>query len=151
MQAQHWWWILALALAVGEMLTPSFYMLVLAVGAAAAGGVAWSGGSPSLQVIAAAALAFVGWSLLWRRSRARAAAARHETDRSMVLDVGERLDVDEWTEARRTRVIYRGAQWTAELDETEPDSAAGAGAFVIVRVEGSRLILRRQRTGPGLD
>lgn len=150
MQAQHWWWILALALAVGEMLTPSFYMLVLALGAAAAGAAAWGGGSASLQVIAAAAVAFVGWSLLWRRSRARAAVARHEADRNMVLDVGERLDVGDWIDGRRTRVMYRGTQWAAELDEREPDSAASAGAFVIDRIEGSRLILRRHRAEPAV-
>jgi membrane protein implicated in regulation of membrane protease activity len=40
MQAHHWWWILALALSIGEALSTSFYLLVLALGAFAGGVVA---------------------------------------------------------------------------------------------------------------
>lgn len=144
MQVHHWWWILALALGVGEMLTTTFYLLVLALGALAGGVVAWAGGSATLQVLATAAVAIVGWTVLWRRGRARAAAARPGADRNMVLDIGESLRVDEWTDGRSTRVPYRGAQWAVELDPSEPDSAARAGAFVIDRVDGNRLIVRRQ-------
>jgi membrane protein implicated in regulation of membrane protease activity len=142
MEVHHWWFILALALGVGEMLTAGFYLLVLALGALAAGAVAWAGGSSSLQLLVAAVVSVVGWSLLWRRSRARAAAAANEDGRGLGLDVGERLHIEEWLDGRRTRVSYRGAQWTAELDEREPDSAAGAGTFVIERLDGSVLIVR---------
>src|SRR5690606_10876090 len=117
MEVHHWWFILALALGVGEMLTAGFYLLVLALGALAAGAVAWAGGSSSLQLLVAAVVSVVGWSLLWRRSRARAAAAANEDGRGLGLDVGERLHIEEWLDGRRTRVSYRGAQWTAELDE----------------------------------
>jgi len=142
MQVHHWWWILALVLGVGEMLTSTFYLLVLALGAAAGGAVAWFGGSATMQVLATAVVSVAGWAILWRRGRARAAGSRPGADRNMLLDVGERLKIDEWTDGRRTRVLYRGAQWAVELDEREPDAAASAGAFVIERVDGNRLIVR---------
>lgn len=147
MQVHHWWFILALALGVGEMLTAGFYLLVLALGAVAAGGVAWAGGSESLQLVTAAGVSIIGWTLLWRRSRARAAAMAGAGNRGLALDVGERLRIDEWLDGRRTRVNYRGAQWTAELDEREPDEAAAAGSFVIDRIDGSVLIVRRRAQG----
>lgn len=142
MQVHHWWFIVALVLGVGEMLTAGFYLLVLAVGALAAGVVAWAGGAASLQLLAAALVSVIGWTLLWRRSRARAAAAAGTGNRGLALDVGERLRIDEWLDGRRTRVSYRGAQWTAELDGREPDAAATAGSFVIDRIDGSVLIVR---------
>lgn len=142
MQAHHWWWILALALSIGEALSTSFYLLVLALGAFAGGVVAWGGGSATFQVLATAVVATIGWSLLWRRGRARAAAARAGADRNMVLDIGERLRIDEWSAGRQGRAHYRGAQWSVELDEREPDAAAIPGSFVIVRIDGSRLVVR---------
>lgn len=142
MQVHHWWWILALGLGVAELLAGSFYLLVFALGALAGGVVAWFGGSVTLQVAATAVVAAVGWALLWQRNPWRATRAPG-ADRNMLLDIGERLDIDEWTDGRRTQVRYRGALWTAELDHAEPDTAARAGAFVVGRIVGNRLIVRR--------
>lgn len=142
MQPYHWWFILALVLGLGEMLSTTFYMLVLALGALAAGAVAWGGGSPATQLVVAALVAVAGWGLLWRwRIRVRAAAAG-TGNRGLALDVGERLDIDRWTDGRRTRVQYRGTQWTAELDAREPDAAASPGVFTIDRIDGAVLVVR---------
>jgi len=143
MQVHHWWWILALALSVGEMLTATFYLLVLAAGAAAGGLVAWFGGSVTLQVLATAVVAFGGWVWLWRRNPWRSGKSASEGDRNMQLDVGERIRVERWIDGRSTRVLYRGAQWSVELDPLEPDASAAEGFFVIARIDGSRLIVRR--------
>lgn len=143
MQVHHWWWILALALSVGEMLTATFYLLVLAAGAAAGGLVAWFGGSITQQVLITAAVAFGGWVWLWRRKPPRGEKSVQEGDRNMQLDVGERIRVERWTDGRSSRVLYRGAQWSVELDSAEPDTSATEGFFVIARIDGSRLIVRR--------
>ena len=142
MQVHHWWWILALALGVAELLAGTFYLLVLALGALAGGVVAWFGGSVTFQVTATAVVAAIGWALLWRRNPWRGAPVPG-ADRNMLLDIGERLDIDEWTDGRRTQVRYRGALWTAELDHAEPDTASCAGAFVVGLIVGIRLIVKR--------
>ncbi|MBN9462706.1 MAG: NfeD family protein [Burkholderiales bacterium] len=143
MQLHYWWWILALALGVLEVLTGTFYLLVFAVGCAAGGVAAWLGMSLTVQVLAVAAVTVVGWVWLRRRSPWRESGHSPGADPNMLLDVGERLSVEAWDAERRAQVRYRGAAWTVELDPQEPASAAVPGSFVIGRVVGNRLIVRR--------
>jgi membrane protein implicated in regulation of membrane protease activity len=151
MQLHHWWWLVALGLGVAELVSGTFYLLVLALGAASGGLAAWWGAEPSVQMLAAAVVVVAGWALLWRRTRRSGGATgtgagegaggvRHE--RSMQLDVGEQLRIETWTERRRTQVQYRGARWDVELDENLDDHVAVAGIFVICGIAGIRLIVR---------
>src|SRR5690606_24234951 len=78
MQIHEAWWLAALVLGIVEMLTGTFYLLVLALGCVAGGVVALAGGSLTLQLLATAACAIAGWALIWRRRRAR--ARREEAD-----------------------------------------------------------------------
>lgn len=143
MQLQYWWWILALALGVLEIVTGTFYLLVLAAGFAAGGLAAWAGASITAQVLVTAALAIAGWAWLWRRGPWHGASGDDVADSSLLLDVGERLEVEAWGADRRAQVRYRGAAWTVELDPQEPASSAVPGQFVIRRVVGNRLIVQR--------
>lgn len=143
MQLHYWWWILALGLGVLELMTGTFYLLVLAAGCAAGGLAAWLGAGLTLQVLATAVVAIVGWAWLWRRSPWRQSAGDLAADSSMLLDVGERVEVEAWGADRRAQVRYRGAAWTVELDAQEPASAAVPGPFVIRRVVGNRLVVQR--------
>jgi len=54
MQLQYWWWILALGMGVLELVTGTFYLLVLAAGCAAGGLAAWAGAGLTVQVLATA-------------------------------------------------------------------------------------------------
>ena len=56
------------------------------------------------------------------------------------LDEGQVVEVKEWNETGMTTVLYRGASWQAKLIEGEPRES---GAYVIVRVEGSMLYLKK--------
>ncbi len=143
MQLHDWWWILAVGLGVLEILTGTFYLLVLAVGCAAGGAAAWAGAGPTAQVLATAAVTVAGWGWLWHRGSSRRGQNGAVTDASMLLDVGERLEVGAWGTDRRAQVRYRGAAWTVELDPQEPAAAAVPGQFVIRRVVGNRLIVQR--------
>ena len=143
MQLHYWWWILAVGLGVLEILSGTFYLLVFAVGCAAGGLAAWAGAGLTAQVLVTAAVTIAGWAWLWRRGPARAAPGDAVADSSMLLDVGERLDVEEWGADRRAQVRYRGASWTVELDPQEPAAAAVPGRFVIRRVVGNRLVVQR--------
>lgn len=143
MQLHYWWWILAVGLGVLEIVTGTFYLLVFAVGCAAGGLAAWAGAGLTVQVLATAAITIAGWAWLRRRSPWRESARAAGSDPSMLLDVGERLQVEAWGDDRRAQVRYRGAAWSVELDPAEPASSAVPGEFVIRRVVGNRLVVQR--------
>jgi membrane protein implicated in regulation of membrane protease activity len=140
MAIQYWWWVIALALGIMEMLTATFYLLVLGLGCAAAGGVAAFGGAMWAQFVAAAVVAVAGAAWV-RRIRAGApASAPAGRNPDVVADVGERVRVDAWDDDGRARVRYRGTDWTAELAPGEPRAS---GEFTIREVAGNRLIVSR--------
>ena len=142
MQDYWWWWGAAVALGLLEMFTATFYLLVLALGFAAAGFVALAGGGLAAQLIAAAAISIVGWAAV-RRWGTRARTTDHpQADRDLLLDIGEPVHIDRWDAPRRTKVIYRGASWAVELASDEA-SPAEPGEFVIRRIDANRLIVAR--------
>lgn len=126
------WWLTALVLGGIELLTGTFYLLVLATGAAAAGVAAWLGLSLTLQFLAGALVCLGGWFVLRRR--------RTRGGEEPALDVGGVVRIAGWEDARETTVRYRGAPWRAELAPGVPDPAP-AGDYRIDRVAGTRLVV----------
>lgn len=143
MQAFWWWWGVAVLLGMFEMLTATFFLLVLGLGCAAAGFVAWAGGGMTSQLLVAAVVSFVGWLLL-RRLAPRLRRRDAPPGRDVLLDIGERVHVDRWESDCKTRVIYRGTEWRAELDDGEPGSPA-PGDYLIRRIDGNRLIIAARK------
>lgn len=142
MAAQWWWWSLGVLLLVAEVLSGTFYLLMLAIGAAVGGVVAVAGGSLAMQVLAAAAAATLAWLVLRRVSPRMNRRPPAGEDPAVLLDIGQRVRVERWSEPRRTTVLYRGAEWLAELDDAEAAPTAPAD-YVIRRVAGNRLIVSR--------
>ena len=143
--AAHWiWFILAVLALIGEVLTGTFYVLVVAVGLFAGGLAAWAG-APLWACLATAAAVTLGvMAVLHRlgwlgRGRRRLAPG---ADPDMNLDVGQVVTVDGWRPDGSARVWYRGTHWEAEL-------AAGhermPGEHEIVELHGNRLVLRPHR------
>jgi membrane protein implicated in regulation of membrane protease activity len=141
MAIQYWWWVLALGIGILEMLSGTFYLLMIALGCAAGGAAAAFGAPPWAQFSAAAVVSLAGAAWV-RRSRA-GAPARGPTQRNpdVVADVGERVRVDAWGEGGRARIQYRGTQWDAEL---APGEVAAPGEYLIREVAGNRLVLARR-------
>ena len=140
----HWlWWGLAVLLGVLELMTGTFYLLVLGIGIAAGGVLAFAGAGLAWQFLAAAVVSGVGWFLL-RRFNPRRGGAPVQHNRDVHLDIGERVRVEHWLAPRRAQVQYRGAAWTAELAPDEPDAPA-PGEFEIRSMDGNRLIVARPR------
>jgi membrane protein implicated in regulation of membrane protease activity len=139
-EASTWWWILAGVAVIAELLTGTFYLLMLALGLSAGALAAHAGAGMAGQLVAAALVgggAVAGWR--WRRGKAAALSSRGRADLNQ-LDVGERVTVEQWQADRTARVHYRGATWTARYagsDMPEP------GVFVIKAVEGTRLLIDR--------
>jgi len=132
------WWILGAGLVGVELMTGTFYLLMIATGMAAAALGAHAGANLPTQLILAAVVGG-GAVTLWHWRRAQHPNAERATaNKDVNLDIGETVQVKHWDADRHTVVSYRGAQWTASL---APEAHASAGTHRIVEVLGNRLIL----------
>ena len=132
------WWLMTGAAVVAELLTGTFYLLMLAIGLAAGAVAAHLGASMENQLVAGALVgggAVVVCYLLRRRSPGAQPAA---SNRDVNLDVGETVQVDVWEPDGTAQVRYRGAQWTVLL---RPGNAPAPGLYRVAEVVGSRLLV----------
>jgi membrane protein implicated in regulation of membrane protease activity len=132
------WWLLAGAAVAVELLTGTFYLLMFAMGLAAAAIAAHAGTSTSIQMVVAAVIgggAVAGWHILRRRGAGPAAPGTN-----LDFDAGEAVHVDAWTADNTTTVRYRGSTWTAVPAEGTPQ---GTGAHRVRHVDGSRLVVEK--------
>ncbi len=135
------WWLVAGLLVAAEVASGTFYLLMLAPGAAAGAAMAHAGFGFSAQLVAAA-LVGGGAVTLWHFRRL--ATARRSpppaANPDVNLDVGSEVQVARWNADGTARVHYRGAFWDARWGGS---GAPAAGAHVIRAVEASRLVLDR--------
>jgi membrane protein implicated in regulation of membrane protease activity len=133
------WWLLAGGAVAVELLTGTFYLLMLAVGLAAGALAAHAGAGMSTQLIAAA-LVGGGAIAAWHFIRLRGTAAGPRENTNLNLDAGEAVHVDAWTADHTATVRYRGTVWTAIPAGGVP---AGTGAHRVREVVGSRLVVEK--------
>ena len=133
------WWVLAGLLVAAELATGTFYLLMFALGLAAAALAGHAGLGPVGQLVAAAVVGG-GATLAWHlhRRSGDAGAVPVSADRDVNLDVGERVQVQAWAGDRTARVTYRGSVWNARLD---PKAAPATGLHHVAAVEGNWLVL----------
>ncbi len=133
-----WWLATGGAIAV-ELLTGTFYLLMLAVGLAAAALSAHLGMSQTVQIVVAAAVgggAVVTWHL--RQMRRPNQEPPAQANANVNLDIGEIVQVDAWNADGTADVHYRGAHWTAL---PRNGIVAGTGPHRVVELVGSRLLV----------
>jgi len=134
------WWVVAGVLVAAELATGTFYLLMLALGAAAAALAAHLGMAFGGQLLVAALVgggAVAAWHV--KRGREPAAAPASE-NRDVNLDIGETVQVAEWNADGTAQVNYRGASWAVRY---AGHGAPHPGAHVIHAIEGSRLLVER--------
>lgn len=130
------WWLLAGVLVAVELLTGTFYLLALALGAAAAAIAAHAGAGFTGQLVTAALLGG-GSTAAWHYRRARQPrSAPAERNRDVSLDIGQTVRVESWDDDGLTQVQYRGARWSARLGGSGPRQP---GLHVIVAIRGNEL------------
>jgi membrane protein implicated in regulation of membrane protease activity len=141
MEEDFLWAILGLTLVIVELLTGTFYLLVLGIAAFGAALVAWLGQGIGVQAIVAALIAGAGCYgvHLYR--------AKNSTQQMQHVDAGQPANFESWLDqgARLARVSYRGASWEA-LVEGEDSPAAGAIVYVH-STHGNTLKVSARRPG----
>ena len=138
MQDSTLWWLLAGAAAGLELVTGTFYLLMLALGLVAGALAAHAGLTPPLQMACAAVLGVAGVLALrqWRQGQHEAPA---QANHDVFLDIGATVQVDQWNPDGTARIPYRGAQWSVACVAGETPQP---GAHRVVEVVGSCLIVR---------
>ena len=132
------WWLITGVLVAAELMTGTFYLLMLAIGMACAALAAHVGLTMTYQMVCAAIVGFgaVGlWHMLQMRKGKPLDA---QADPNVNLDIGGTVDVGQWQADGTAKVQYRGAQWTAVH---RPGILPSTGAHRVSELVGSRLLV----------
>jgi membrane protein implicated in regulation of membrane protease activity len=127
------WAIAGLTLVITELLTGTFYLLVLGVAAFGAALAAWLGFDFGPQAIVFVAVAGVGCYGV------HVYRAKNQTQQMASIDAGQPASFENWVDQASglARVRYRGASWEARL---EGEAALQPGAVVyVLATEGNTL------------
>lgn len=133
-------WVLAgFALVIVELLTGTFYLLMLGIAAFGGAVVAWLGQGFPAQAIAAGLVAAVG------TYGVHVYHVKHVKQKMKPLDHAQPVTFEEWVnrDAQLARVRYRGASWEARV---EGDAAVDPGGMLyVLTAEGNTLTVTKTR------
>jgi membrane protein implicated in regulation of membrane protease activity len=112
------WAILGLTLVIVELLSGTFYLLMLGIAAFGAALAAWLGQGFGVQAVVAAVISAGGCYgvHLYR--------AKNALQQMAPVDAGQPASFENWVDqgARLARVSYRGASWDALVEADGPES-----------------------------
>lgn len=138
-----WFWFGAAALfLLMEMVSGTFYLLLIALGLVASGVAAFLGWSLALQIGSGCVIALVSLVALYRH-RKRKGYTPSQSNANVNPDIGKRVNVQAWNENGTTNVFYRGTNWAARIEE---HAKLMSGEHTIIAVQGLTLILRPNKT-----
>jgi membrane protein implicated in regulation of membrane protease activity len=133
------WGVLGLVLVIVELMSGTFYLLVLGIAAFGAAAVAGVGLGFPAQSIVASVVAVLGCYGV------HAYRAKNKAEQMPSIDAGMPASFESWvdTGARLARVRYRGASWDARVEGAEPVDA-GATVYVLA-TDGNTLKVAKNR------
>jgi membrane protein implicated in regulation of membrane protease activity len=134
MVAQYFWWIAAAVLVGVEMMTGTFYLLIVALACVVGGVVAVLGYESGWQWGLAAVVEVMGTFALVRWKKRFMSQPKLSNN----LDIGQKVSVLAWHEDGSARVSYRGTQWDAVIDSVATPKRE---QMMIVEMRGSTLVL----------
>lgn len=107
------WLIVAFVLVIVEVMTGTFYLLVLGVAAFAGALAAFLGAGAFAQAAWAGIVAILGLVAVNRWHKSRPAASQKDQS----LDVGQIVTLESWLDqnVKRVRVKYRDTAWDAQI------------------------------------
>jgi membrane protein implicated in regulation of membrane protease activity len=138
MDAYVYWFLLCLVLLGIEMVSGTFYLLVVAIAAAVAGMSALLGMAMVGQMILSALTGIAGILILRNSIRNQVTDAANFS-----IDIGQPVRIIKWNGDRSARVNYRGTEWDAQLESPETPSDV---TLYIASMQGSSLVLTHRKT-----
>lgn len=123
------WTVAGFALVIAELVTGTFYLLVIGLGAFAGALVAYLGGNEMVQALVGSVIAIGGALAVhtWHSRRRQA-----DQGRSNLLDLGQPVVLESWANesAGIARVKYRGASWDARLAPMATKPQPGSTLYI---------------------
>jgi membrane protein implicated in regulation of membrane protease activity len=138
MEIYIYWFLLALVLLGLEMVTGTFYLLVVAIAMAVGGLAALLGAGIAWQLVLCAVMVVAGTIILRRWKGSQTSEAPNTS-----LDIGLPVKVLKWNDNGSARVFYRGAEWDAEPESADTPHDE---TLYIKAVQGSGLILTHRKS-----
>ncbi len=138
MSDSTWWWMLTGALVALELFTGTFYLLMLAIGMTAAALAAHAGLEMTGQLVTAALVGSAAVILWYLKKRRQEGDPSPRSMRSVNLDIGEVIHIDQWQPDGTASVKYRGAQWSVMVREGVHPSP---GPHRVSELVGNRLLV----------
>lgn len=135
------WAVIGLTLIIVELLTGTFYLLMLGGAAFGAALVAWFGQPFPVQAIVAGVVSALGAYMV------HAYRVRNHAQQMPSIDQGQPASFESWIDAttRLARVRYRGASWDAQV--SEPGALEPGAMLYVVNADGNTLTVSRARPG----
>jgi membrane protein implicated in regulation of membrane protease activity len=133
------WLVAGVALVIAELVTGTFFLLVLGVAALVGSGIGYAGGALVWQALAAAVVAVAG--VVWVHRYKQTLSP----NRMQGLDVGQPAAFESWVNksAGHARVKYRDALWDAQI---AGDASGEPGEILyVVSVDGNTLKVSKTR------
>ena len=138
------WIVAGFALAIAELLSGTFYLLVIGVGAFAGALVAWMGGNMLVQA-AIGGIVAIGGAVAVHHWHSRQKPGEGQSN---FLDRGQPVVLEGWANesANIARVKYRGSSWDARVAQgTRP---APGTTLYIEGQEGNTLVVAAAAPAP---
>lgn len=132
------WVIAGLVLVIVELVTGTFYLLVLGAGAFAAAAAAWAGAGAIVQAFAGGVVAIGGAIAVHHWHEAH---RKRDEGRANFLDRGQPVVLEQWANepAGLARVKYRGTTWDARV-ATASKPTPGSTLYIEAQ-EGQTLVV----------
>ena len=130
------WWLAAGALVAVELVTGTFYLLMLALGCATGALAGHLGLSSPAQMTLAALLGGSATGALYLKRSRQPAPEPSQTNRDVNIDIGRAVHVEHWAGDGSARVSYRGASWAVRFAGS---GKPHPGEHVIVALDGNEL------------
>jgi membrane protein implicated in regulation of membrane protease activity len=133
------WAFVGLLLVITELLTGTFYLLMLGIAGFGAALAAWLGFDFGIQATVFVAVSAAGcyWVHAYR--------AKNQAQQMTSIDAGQPASFESWVDQASglARVRYRGASWEAQLDDS---AALQPGAVVyVLATQGNTLKVSARR------
>jgi membrane protein implicated in regulation of membrane protease activity len=137
------WWVAAIVLVIAELFTGSLYLLAVALGALAGGFAAWIGAELWVQALACAFITLAGIALVRRKRASAPKPPPHRENPDLIIDVGNKVLVDQWLANGSARVSHRGTDWDAQFDGNGTGEQPAPGWHIIKAIDNNCLILTK--------